>query len=553
MTQDKELHQWCESRRKTMEEERAQREAVWKDCYRFAAPGYQVFLSDGEDWRKTRRIWDGRAPRSRNLWTRGIFGYMITQGSPWLSLKSSEAKMASRAVKAWLEFAERALYAAFANSDFYQQALMAVDGASILGHTLTEVINDPASPRAPGYQTVQGDTFWIDDDERGVVDTYLRRFSYTTREMYELFGQDAKDLYPDLEDQLSRGTSTKYVVYRMLAPNAKYIPGVAGIKNKKTVVIYWTDKGLLKQSGIDRRGVATWRTARTPQSPYCIGITEAGLSDIKVANGLSRDMLARSGFAAKPMLDVPDERADTYVVEPGAVNRYLDPQRRAIPLQMGGEYSLALEQLREIYGRIDETYQAEFFLLLSSSLGQARTATEVREIMGEKAVVMAPLTGGLASEYISAIVRETLAVEIDTKRIPAPPPDLMMDDYEGGYRLDVDIEYLGVLPTIQRRYITSAGLLLGLNQALPIMQVQPSVADIPDWDWIFRRLMTSGGAPVDSMKDDDLVAMIRKQRADMQAAEQQMAAGNLQADTLAKTAQAAGGDIGKLAALVGGG
>jgi hypothetical protein len=147
------------------------------------------------------------------------------------------------------------------------------------------------------------------------------------------------------------------------------------------------------------------------------------------------------------------------------------------------------------------------------------TATEVMERQAEKAAVLGTIIGRVSSEFLDPVIDLTFDYAMKGKRLPPPPPEFAKAMIQSGGRIEVD--YLGPLAQAQKKFHVTQGATQSIQAIAPIMQMNPNVADLINWDQLVMEMLRSYGMPQKAVNDLRDVAKIRQQKA---AQQQQMMA-----------------------------
>jgi hypothetical protein len=180
-------------------------------------------------------------------------------------------------------------------------------------------------------------------------------------------------------------------------------------------------------------------------------------------------------------------------------------------------YSIAKDHMEDMRDAIRQAYNVDFFMLLSSADGQ-RTAFEVQEIQGEKALILAPTIARLTHSF-DRVLERVMDIEARAGRMPDVPP-ILEDMGDAG---ELDIQYLGPLAQIQARLFESRGIPQGLAEIAPILQIAPDAADRIDFDEIVESIAKSRNWPQRTIRSDEQVAELRQARQQAQAEAEQLA------------------------------
>ena len=182
------------------------------------------------------------------------------------------------------------------------------------------------------------------------------------------------------------------------------------------------------------------------------------------------------------------------------------------------DLSHLLADIQDVRGRINSTFYADLFLMISQAPTSNMTATEVAERHEEKLLMLGPVLERLHNELLDPMINMTFDRMLRAGILPPPPEELKGKD--------LNIEFISMLAQAQRavgvnavdRYITTMGA---------VAQARPEVLDKFDadvWADIYADML---GIDPKLIIASDKAAIVRQQRA--QAAQQQQQMAMLQA------------------------
>lgn len=128
-------------------------------------------------------------------------------------------------------------------------------------------------------------------------------------------------------------------------------------------------------------------------------------------------------------------------------------------LDQPGAYPVADEQSKQQRRNVERWFQTDFFQLISrltaENTGSWPTATQILQLHGEKAVVLAPRVGRFMGVLRNIDTRFTDIAQRQNE-LP-PPPDIVLEYMmqrrieKGETELDIDVDFLSPLAVIQQR------------------------------------------------------------------------------------------------------
>lgn len=518
-------------------------------------------------------IYDDTPLLAANLLVDGMVGYLCSRNMPWFSLTLPGKLNFPRTsgmrrwngkrmdeypqVAQWLQDSQTVMYSAFQRSNFYDVISEFVrDGVSAgTSHLLIE--EEEGAGRivftVPHFREC-----YIAVNQWGRVDTNYRLYKMTLRQLADKFGMQAmQKVDPGFEGSYNSNMHAEREILHAVYPRADFDPGRIDAKSKKWESIWVYRKGgvlisqrantptsdqahLVEESGYDSMPMITWRWRTNSDEWYGRGPSHDCYVSIMLAQQEGRTNLEAGQKMANPPLVAYSDQRGAIQRGPNGVtfmeNNRGDIRARApFPLNTGISQNLpfALEFQKDIRETINKHFHTEFFLLLSQ-LAQdknvERTATEVMELMGEKAAILGTRIGMFQSEAQDPIIARVYDIESRAGRIPDPPAILLNTVHDG-----VKIQYLGPLAQAQTRLTKLRTIQTGLSIVGQIGQMNNVALDVPDWDEAVKESLKAIDFPQTCIRTDDMITKIRASRLKQQQQAQQIEA----LPKVARAAQAA--------------
>jgi hypothetical protein len=178
---------------------------------------------------------------------------------------------------------------------------------------------------------------------------------------------------------------------------------------------------------------------------------------------------------------------------------------------------------QQIRGRIQRSFKADLFLMLSESDRRQITAREVDERHEEKLLALGPVLEQLNEDVLDPLIDRAFNIMLRAGLIPEPPREL-----EGQ---PLTVEYISIMAQAQRM-VGLAALDRFAGFVSQIAQVAPNVLDRIDDDALIDHYAEATGVPPNLLRSADEAQAMR----DARAQSQQQAQG---VDNLSKVAGAA--------------
>lgn len=492
-----------------MRAERALEEQQWRDIARLVRPDQEPL-----DVRAIKRIdvsdlFDSTGLYANDAFAGGIFGQLTNPANRWLTLGLDDDELAAwPPVKRWLHEVATVLLgsADAASSSFYAQipAAFADTGAFGMGTVYSEEAVgrgryvDRAIPIGESYIRLDAD---------GELTRFHREFRLSGHQIKAKYGEAAKD---------ARDTAS-YIVVHAVYENRYRQPGRLGPAGMAWCSTHVSPDlpSFSRQSGYEEMPYATALWSQRSGRTYPIGPGHLARPDLGMLNEMERSHIVAAQFAAEPMTLLHDEsNVRAADIAPNAVlygtmtdqgKALLQTVTRAADVRLSREQS---EQRRQA------VRNAFYFGIMQLVQRPQMTATEFLGFQEENLRLMAPNLARIQSGLLSPWVSRRYRMLERAGRLPPPPPEL-----EG---MPLRIEYVSPLAKAQKLAEGRATLQI-MNGVLQWAAINPEVADNLDFDAAARSLHDAFGGVPALMRDPRDVEERRRNRAQQQARQLQLA------------------------------
>lgn len=513
----------------------------WRELSEYLMPRNGRFLITDRNRGNKRhnRIYDNTAIRAGRILAAGLMSGMTSPARPWFRLATPDPKlMTKQPVKEWCALVTQMMLDIFAHSNTYR-ALHGVYGQLGVFGTAGTLLLEDFDDVIRHYPLAIGE-YAIATDDRNVVNTVYREFEMPVTQLVKRFGIDnvsdrVKSLY-----ETGTNLDNWIPVVHLIEPRSDRDPKMKDAKNMPFASCYFeiggNDDKFLSESGYKRfPGMAPrWDV----ESGDIYG-NSPGMEALGDAKQLQHEQFRKGqgiDFQTLPPLQVPTgmKGSDvkglpgglTFVSQPGqgkAINTLWD-----VRLDLTG----LTADIQDVRQRINASFYTDLFLMISQSEeqgGSPVTAREIAERHEEKLLMLGPVLERLHDELLGPKIDITFDRMLAAGIVPPPPQELV------GQALN--IEFVSMLAQAQRAVGTGAiDRLLGTVGSMA--QMKPEVMDKIDSDKVVDAYADMLGVDPDLIVGDDQVAIIRDQRAQVQAKQAQQAQ-MAQAAQTAKTASQA--------------
>lgn len=512
--------------------------AHWSEITNYVMPrNGRYFISDrNRGQRRHNAIYDNTGTMALNTLAAGMMSGMTSPARPWLAFAvEDKTLMASTAVKQWLQDVTDIVLGIFRKSNVYNSLHQLYTELGAFG-TCAAIMLDDYHDVMRLYPLTVGE-YAIATDWRGQVCTIYREFQKTTAEVLNEFGRD--NCSPALVQRFDRGDLDSWVtVLQCIEPRKDRDPNMLDAQNMAWTSTYWEVGGTqdkpLRNGGYESFPalVARWNLAGGDVYGNSPGMMALG--DVKA---LQQEQLRKAqaiDYMTKPPLQMPTAMKNREVDGmPGGVS-YIDSANGSSATRNLFDVQLNLQHLgadiAQTQGRINQTFFADLFLMVSNSTNPNMTATEVAARQEEKMLMLGPVLERMDNELLTPLVSGTYNRALKAGLLPPAPPEL--------HGKPLQVEYISVLAQAQRAIGTNSVDRFVAQMVQMIAPAKPEVLDNFDTDEWIRTYSAMLNVDPSMIVSSDKVTALRKARAAAQAQAAQQQSANLGADTAQKLAAA---------------
>ena len=522
----KKIRKWFEAlkdRRKPWEKE-------WEDISKFLDPKRETLFSTKEKVKVGKYIYDGTPISAHKLLVEGLMGYLISPSLAWFRLRLVDREIEEQpGVKLWLQEVEKEFYSLFRRSNFYGQIYSLLDIGSSFG-TATMYF-EKVGPRGElSFNTLHPMEAYISTDARDKPNAVFRVFKMRLRVLAEEFSKAVEE-DKELQDMIENEPEEKIEILHAVFPRKERVVGIDINTNLPWASYYiLLDKNkILRESGYRYFPYVVWWWEKNRYEDYGRSPAWEALADIKALNQMGKTLLKAGNLAVEPPINAPERMKGMIRLKPNGINYIESPDDRIEPINLLGNYPIGVDREEKKQEAIKKHFRVEFFLMLANAT-RRMTATEIMERQGEKAALLeAPITR-LSTDVLNPIFDRIFEIEWQAGRIPKPPAGL-----EGK---EIEIDYIGPLAQAQRRLFRTQGTDRFLERAIPIININPAVADNIDWDELIREYAEADNVPQKILNPKDKVAELRRLKDEVSRMQAMLQIAQQQAEQYPKLAKA---------------
>lgn len=503
-------------------------EQHWEDVAKLVLPYYETSFYTQSNTvpgrERGHEMFDSTANTALFRFAAAMESMLTPRNGKWHRIRITDPTlMKLRNVQLWCDQVNDALfyhrYSPSANYQSQQHDGYVGIGAFGTSCLFVDELMDQQGKKGLRYRNVNLGEVFFAENHQGIVDTVLRRFPMTIRQIAQRKAgtPDAwLDRLPEKYTQLlkTKPEETVWVIHRV-SPRASwsnYRIDAKGMRFESCYVIE-DSKTLLEEGGYRELPYAVSRYITAPGEIYGRSPAMNVLPSIKVLNEEKKTLLKQGHRAVDPVLLLHDDGImDGFSLKPGstnygAVNADGRPLVHTLPT---GNVEIGKEMMDDERVGINDAFLVSLFQIMVES--PQMTATEVLERSREKGALLSPTMGRFQSESLGPMIEREYGILLRLGLIPPIPQELI----EAGATFKV--EYDAPLNRAMRAE-EGSGIQRSVQFAAEIAgQTQdPSIMDWFNWDVIMPDMVDINGAPYRYVNDPETVAAKRQQRDQQQA------------------------------------
>lgn len=487
----------------------------------------------------------------------GMYSGITSPARPWRRLTTSDPDLANYGkVKDWLDLANDRLSVINRRSNFYNVAPTLFGDQGVFGTGAIGKFWD-ADDLYRFYAFPIG-SYWLACNERGVVDTFMREFEMTVRQLIAKFGTLTPSGVPDwskfsthvktLWDRQNYDVPIR--VTMAIYPNREWDPSKIGVEFKRYASVYFEtgsyhgagqqlssppNQHFLSEGGFDLFPIYAPRWDITGEDVWgtsCPGMDALG--SIKELQSLMKKKAKGLNKQLDPPLTGPTALATQKTSLISGDITYVDVREGMQGLRPIHEtrfsHADVREDIRDLEHRIGRTFYVDMFMAITQMEGiQPRNVQELAMRHEERLLELGPVLERTNDEFLDPLTKGEMA-DLFTYGLLPPMPEEMT-------RAPLRVEYISMMAQAQK-LIGIAGTERFLSYTGSVAAMFPDVKDKIDADAAIDDFADRMGVAESIVRNDEDVAKIRAGR--QQAMEQQAQAervGNAAAaaETLSKT------------------
>ena len=514
---------------RAMENVRASWEDTWREIRDYIYPHSGLALDcDGgniEGCKRYSKVLDSYPEKAVRVLAAGMQGGMVSPSRMWfqLGLKSRSGSELSQEVSLWMNRVRDILLSFYNQADIYGAMHLLFREMALYGQGVMLIESDLEN--GFNFTPLSCGEYYLDQNEKGEVDTLLRKIYYTPRQMIQKF--DKSEL-PEavIEAYEHSQIDRKFEVLHLIKPNQRYSDGALGTPKMAWEDIYIIRGGgsgdkMIKRNGFETKPFVAPRWERMSGAVYGHSPARTALADVKTLYEIDKQNLTSLKKNVAPPVTVKGNMKNSLIdLSPNGVTYVpaMNADAGVSPIyQPQNSYQMTEMKLERLQQSIREVFYNDLFMPVMQR-NKSMSATEVNSINTEKMGNITPVIELLEKEALDHIFTRCFSILISQgNAIPTPPREMMGQN--------VEIEYISVLAQAQK--LSELGTLEQFAMfAGSCAQQNPLVLDQVNMDKLVQRYGCILSVDSEILNSDEVVEKIRKDRE--QVSQQQQGSGAMQ-------------------------
>lgn len=396
--------------------------------------------------RRNKKILDSTPITAVRNFSSGMMSGATSPAQNWFKFKIRNYNMENDyEVKSWCAQVEKLMRDAFNASKIYTKLPIIYKQLGVFGFAALSL--EPDYDDIFVCKVLPIGSYRYAKNYKGQVDTFVREYSETAKNIVEQFGED------NVSDAVKNANKENPLAYfeliHVVMPNPNFDTTKAWAKNKKYISVYYekdsTENKFLSESGFDKFPYVVFESETNGEDVYpsdCPGIN--ALPDVKQLFEMIKEYAKAIKKIVSPPLKGPAKYKDrTISTLPEAYTPDTDEGGEGVrPVHEVNPRILELsQQIETMKNTVKEHFYNDLFAMILNTAERGRTATEVNELKEEKMVLVSPLLEQIHTglDLIHCwCFEEFLRVDI----LPEPPEQI-----QGG---ELEIEFVSTLAQAQK-------------------------------------------------------------------------------------------------------
>tara|TARA_R100000458_G_C8267933_1_gene242809 strand:- start:159 stop:1763 length:1605 start_codon:yes stop_codon:yes gene_type:complete len=488
----------------------------WQELADYVLPRKDdIFRTRTYGEKKHNKVFDSTGIHANELLASALHGMLTNPSTQWFELTTGDELLdQDDEVRLWLQTAVRQMHKVLNNSNFQTEIHEVYLDLGSFGTACMRMEED--DEEVVRFQSRPIYEAYVDQNNKGGIDTVYRSFFWTARQIKQEFGEEA--LTEDMLSQLEAKLHDRYDEYEIIHAVEPVTDDYDGPEIKKghkfrSTYVLKEKKKVLSYGGFKEFPYVIPRWTKIAGEVYGRSPAMKALADIKMINQVMKTTIRSAQKTVDPPLMMPDDGILLPIkTAPGGINYYRAGSADKIePLQTGSRVDFGFQMMEQIRMRIREAF---FIDQLQLGSGPQMTATEVSQRTEEKLRLLGPILGRQQFELLRPLIDRIFNVMMRKNLFPPPPQQLS--------QASLQVQYSSQIAKAQRS-ADAQSFTRVLNIIGPLFELKPEMMDNINTDQLLRYVSRAYGLPEEVINPLEMVLEDRQARQQQQAMAEQMA------------------------------
>lgn len=549
----KELQQ----RLSVLKKSRRRSEAIWQELAEYLQPEKARFFGEIAEDEERELVWSSVPEDALQQFAAGIHSLLTNPAQTWLhtALAGAGADNVSSASREWASDIAQLIMDACKHEESGFDSTM--NECYLDYGTFGQMglfVEDPEDDSPIPFASISPHECFISENKHGTVDTMFRRMDLTVRQVQERWGKRKRGLTSDVfqkrtySDKVQRLIDEQRMedivhVWQAIYPRKRgeWAEEATDPRCFEFASVFWEEETnhLLSEGGYHEQPFMFARFSKfSGASPWGRGQGHVALPHIRLLHVQEESKSAAIEMQCEPPLAVDKSLFKGGVSTDSGATNYYEGDSVTGDRSFGVHAFPSTADIGVVHmtskDRAEEIRSIFFNDQLQMVGGPNMTAYEVALRDSKKMLLLLPMWGRLATEFLPIFVARMNGILERRGDIPEAPPELI-DLMQRGAISRLRVTYVSPI-TMAQKASEAQTFQRALEYVKPMVEMRPSVLDNFDFDEAIRDSQELFGYPAKYLKDIKLRDQERKQRAEAEAKAQQFA----QDQQVAQTTKTAG-------------
>jgi hypothetical protein len=500
-------------------------DTLWDEIAQFLDPNHDFVYNQTKGEKRMHRLYDGTGIDASETLASALHGMLTNPATQFFGLTTGDPELDDRdSVRKWFEEVTLKMHHVLSGSNFHTEIHPVYKGIVDFGTWVLRMEEDEDNIIRFHSRPIWENA--IMENNKDVVDTIYRKFTWSIKKIKDEFGEDVLDKIEDFHEAKTMKDTEELELIHKVCPRPKSERKGRGGKKLPFASIYIITKAkaVIQEGGFKEFPFAVPRWTKVSGEVFGRSPGMKGLPDVKLLNAVMKTTIRGAQKTVDPPLLVPDDGSFRPVrTTPGGLNYYRAGSNDKIePLMTGARIDFGFQFLDDIRQRVRKTF---FVDQLQMKDGPQKTATEVRQLAEEQLRLLGPILGRQERELLKPVIDRLFPIMSRKKMFSAPPAELNGRDFRPEYSSQIAKAV---------RLVDTDSLMRAVELSAPIIQVQPEVLDNLNGDQWLRHVGKRTGIPQAMFRTQEEVKKIRKERAEIEAENRKIAQDTARAEQIGK-------------------